>query len=71
MDSRLPKTRKGRSSLLLRSSTQYIRRMGRSDIDKLLLSLSKTQGLDLADVYELQDELYNVDWEYVPDRLKE
>ena len=68
---RMPPTRKGRSSLLLRNSGDYIRRMGRSEIDKLLFSLSKTQGLHDGDVYELKDDMYNVDWEYVPDRLKE
>lgn len=70
-ESNLPPTRKGRASLLRRDSTAYIRRMGAEEIDKLLLSLSKTGGLDDADVDELKEDMYNVGWEYIPDRLKE
>jgi len=69
--SRLPETRAGRSRLLRRNSSEYIRRMGRPEIDRLLLSLSKTLGLTYEETIMERDELYNIDWVYVPDRLKE
>ena len=68
---RMPPTRKGRSGLLLRNSSDYISRMSQTEIDRLLFALSKTQGLDAEDVEGLKEDLYNVDWEYVPSRLKE
>ena len=67
----MPKTRKGRSSLLLRNSSDYIRRMGKVDIDKLMLSLSKTQGLSSEDTATERDALYNVEWKFLPGHLKE
>lgn len=70
--SRLPPTRKGRSGLLRRNSSEYIRRMGRSELDRLLLALSRTRGLSEGDVECLDGvEWFNVDWVYVPDRFKE
>ena len=68
--SRLPPTRKGRAGLLKRNPREYVRRMGRPEIDKLLLALSKTKGLQGDEVDVLREELYNVEYEYVPDRLK-
>ncbi len=67
----MPKTRKGRSNLLLRNSSDYIRRMTKVDIDKLMLSLSKTQGLSSEDTDLERDALYNVDWKFLPEHLKE
>ena len=67
----MPKTMKGRSSLLLRNSSDYIRRMAKVDIDKLMLSLSKTQGLSSEDTATERDALYNVEWKFLPGHLKE
>lgn len=47
-----------RSELLFRDSTEYIRRMGRSDVYRLLQSLSATYGLTLDDLLEEQDERF-------------
>ena len=69
-ESKLPKTRKGRVSLILRDSTKYIRLMGRVEVDKLLLGLSKTKGLSVHDQNVLEDELFNVDYYFVAERLK-
>ena len=41
----LPKGRDARARLILRNSSDYIKRMNSTDIDRLLLSLSKTDGL--------------------------
>ena len=67
----LPKSRAARSALLLRDSSDYISRMSQTDVDRLLLALSKTKGLDSGEVRVLYDDFYNVAWEYVPERLKE
>ena len=56
--SRLPKTRKARASLLRRDPVEYVDRMGRPEIDKLLLALSKTKGLQAWEIIELEEELY-------------
>lgn len=45
--------------------------MGSEDVDRLLMSLSKTEGLKLADLDELKQENYNVPLEYLPDYLRE
>ena len=45
--------------------------MSQTDVDRLLLALSKTKGLDSGEVRVLYDDFYNVDWEFVPERLKE
>ena len=47
-----------RAELLFRDSTEYIRRMGRSDVYRLLQSLSATYGLTLDDMLEEQDERF-------------
>ena len=44
--------------------------MGRPEIDKLLLALSKTKGLQRDEEDILQEELYNVKYRYLPDRIK-
>ncbi len=69
----MPKTRKGRLALAMRDSDEYQRRFvwTRSKIDRLLLSLSKTQGLSREDTVRERDALYHVDWKFLPDRLKE
>lgn len=67
----LPKSRMARARLIKDNSLGYVRRMGTAECDKLLLSLSKTEGLSWEEQEELMDEFYNVKWEYVPDRLKE
>ena len=67
----LPKSKAARSALLLRNSSEYIRRMSQTDVDRLLLALSKTKGLGSGEVRVLYDDFYNVDWEFVPERLKE
>ena len=44
--------------------------MGRPEIDKLLLALSKTKGLQQDEAVVLREDLHNVEWKYVPERLK-
>ena len=63
----MPPTQAERVRLLQTDSTAYIRSMGSTEIDKLLLALSATRGLSDADVSALTDDLYNVPIEYVGD----
>jgi len=44
--------------LLRRDPVEYVDRMGRPEIDKLLLALSKTKGLQAWEIIELEEELY-------------
>ena len=67
----LPKSREARKKLILKNSKDFCRRMSSDDIRDLLTSLGHTQGLEQADVEGLQDGLFNVAWEWVPDYLKE
>lgn len=67
----LPEDRAERVKILQRDSSEYIARMGRVQIDRLLLSLSKTKGLSVAERRQMLEDKYNVGWEFVPDRLKE
>jgi len=67
----LPSDRVARAVLIRQDSLGFVRRMAQSDCDRLLVALSKTEGLSRGEVVELQDEYYNVDWEFVPERLKE
>ena len=71
LPSRLPKKRQDRAWLALFDSGEYISRMGSEDVDRLLMSLSKTEGLDQSDLDELKQENYNVPLEYLPVYLRE
>ena len=66
----LPKSRMARARLIKENSLGYVRRMGTAECDKLLLSLSKTEGLSREEQRELWDEFYNVKWKHVPERYK-
>jgi hypothetical protein len=67
----LPKSKAARGRLIKRNSLEYLSRMGAVECDRLLFAMAKLEGLTRAEEYELMDEVYNVTWEYVPDRLKE
>ena len=71
LPSRLPSKRQDRAWLIVFDSGEYISRMGSVDVDRLLMSLSKTDGLSRGDVAELKQEKYNVALGYLPDHLRE
>ena len=71
LPSRLPNDRNVRAWLAVFDSSEFISRMGSEDVDRLLMSLSKTEGLDRADLDELKQERFNVPLEYLPDYLRE
>jgi len=67
----LPADRQERLALLLEDSTEYIRRMGSTEVDRLLKGLSKTQGLSDEEAKEIRNESYNVDPRFLPIHLRE
>ena len=67
---RLPSDRMVRAWLAVFDSGEYLSRMGSEDVDRLLKSLSKTEGLVQADLDELKQERYNVPLDYLPDHLR-
>jgi hypothetical protein len=70
VESSLPASRRDRAALVLEDSLLYVSRMGSLDVDKLLLSLSKTDGLSPSEVAEGRAARWNVASEFVPDYLK-
>jgi len=54
----LPEDRQERAKLLLNNSTEYIRRMGSFEIQKLVKALHATMGLTPDDVKEVEEEYY-------------
>ena len=68
--SRLPSSRRERLGLVLEDSLEYVRRMGSVDVDRLLLSLSKTDGLSVDEIREGRAARWNVAPEFVPDYLE-
>ena len=71
LPSRLPANRQDRAWLAVFDSSEFISRMGSEDADRLLMSLSKTEGLGQADLDELKQERFNVPLEYLPAYLRE
>lgn len=71
LPSRLPSKRQDRAWLALFDSSEFISRMGSEDVDRLLMSLSKTDGLSQSDLDVLKQERYNVPLEFLPDYLRE
>ena len=65
------RARLGEPWLAVFDSSEFISRMGSEDVDRLLMSLSKTEGLDRSDLDELKQESYNVPLEYLPAYLRE
>ena len=70
LPSRLPSKRQDRAWLAVFDSSEFISRMGSEDVDRLLMSLSKTEGLDQADLDELKQERFNVPLDYLPIHLR-
>lgn len=66
----LPKSRAARAKLIKEDSKGFVRRMGRVEIDRLILSLSKTKGLTDAEKREIWERRYNVDPKFVPKHRK-
>ena len=56
--SRLPVDREERRRLLEEDSLEYVRRMGRSELVQLMVSLARTNGLSVEEEIELWDELH-------------
>ena len=71
---RMPPTRKGRIGLIKRNSMDYVRRMGTTEFDKLLVALAKTKGLTTKEISELVREregvIYNVESRFVPEHIR-
>lgn len=65
----LPTDRWERAKLIKEDSTDFIRRLSKKDINKLLWSLGRTHGLTVDELPD--DERFNVDASYVPDYLKD
>ena len=65
LPSRLPVGREARARLAMKDSVGYVRRMGSTDVDRLLLSLSKIPGLSQEEVDVLRQEKVNVPLEYI------
>ena len=70
LPSRLPSKRQDRAWLAVFDSSEFISRMGSEDVDRLLMSLSKTEGLSQADLDELKQERFNVPLDYLPIHLR-
>ena len=70
LESRLPKSKAARVRLVLKDSKRFVRRMGSEDVDRLLFSLSKTDGLSTNELAELKQTRYNVPLQYLPEHLR-
>ena len=70
IESSLPSSRSERVVLVLEDSLEYVRRMGSEDVDRLLLSLSRTDGLSVDEIREARAGRWNVAPEFVPDHLE-
>lgn len=66
----LPATREERVLLLQTDPSEYIRRMGAVEIDRLLKGLARTDGLTPEERTEIRQERYNVPLQYLPERYR-
>ena len=71
VESSLPECRSERARLAMDDSLGYVRRMGTVDTDRLLFSLSKTDGLSVAEVEEMEAARFNVGLGFVPSSVRE